>query len=230
MGLSGMTPEQQLLRAWDANAALWTEAVRAQAIPSRRAGTDQAIVDAVRELRPARVLDVGCGEGWLARRLRAELGCAVTGIDGSAPLIAAAHAVDPAGSYHCLSYQAARAQPAALGGPYDGVVCNFARLGQSLAPVLGALAGSLAPGGALLIQTLHPWAACGDQPYRDGWREETFAGFGAGRWQPMPWYFRTLASWLAQIRTADLALIACREPLDPATGRPLSLLLRLARP
>jgi 2-polyprenyl-3-methyl-5-hydroxy-6-metoxy-1,4-benzoquinol methylase len=222
--------ERQLLRSWDVNAAAWTAAVRERAIPARIAGTDQAIVDAVRERRPARVLDVGCGEGWLARRLRTETGCEVTGIDGSTSLIAAARAADPGGSYRVLSYQAAIAQPAELGGPYDLAVCNFALLGEPLAPLLGALASALAPRGALLIQTLHPWVACGDQPYRDGWREETFASFGGDRWQPMPWYFRTLESWLAEVRAAGLALAACREPRDPATLRPLSLLLHLARP
>jgi 2-polyprenyl-3-methyl-5-hydroxy-6-metoxy-1,4-benzoquinol methylase len=224
-----MTPEQQLLRSWEANAGAWTAAVRGRAIPSRAAGTDLAIVEAVQALHPARVLDVGCGEGWLARRLRTELGCAVVGIDGSAPLIAAAEAADPHGSYRVLSYQTACADPRRLGGPHDVVVCNFALLGERLAPLLGALASALAPGGAVLIQTLHPWAACGEQPYRDGWREETFAAFGAGSWQPMPWYFRTLDSWLAEIRAAGLALAACREPPDPASGRPLSLLLQLVR-
>ena len=28
-----------------------------------------------------------------------------------------------------------------------------------------------------MIQTVHPWGACGDEPYRDGWRLETFDGF-----------------------------------------------------
>ena len=222
--------ERQLLQAWNANAAAWTAAVRERAIPSRIAGTDQAIVDAVRAVRPARVLDVGCGEGWLARRLHAETGCAVIGIDGSAPLIAAARAADPDGSYRLLSYEAAIAQPAALGCPYDVAVCNFALLSETLAPLLGVLASGLAPFGVLLIQTLHPWAACGEEPYRDGWREETFAGFGSGRWQPMPWYFRTLESWHGEIRAAGLALTACREPRDPGTLRPLSLLLQLTRP
>ena len=223
-----MAPEEQLRRSWDANAAAWTAAVRGGAIPSRTAGTDGAIVDAIAALRPERVLDVGCGEGWLARRLRTELGCEVVGIDGSAPLIAAAGAADPDGSYRVLSYERAIAEPAALGGPHAVAVCNFALLGEALAPLLGALGSALAPGGALLIQTLHPWTACSDQPYRDGWREETFRDFGAG-WQPMPWYFRTLASWLAAAGTAGLALTGCREPADPVSGRPLSLLLQLAR-
>lgn len=221
------TPEQRLLESWDANAEAWTSAVRSHAIPSRTAATDQAIVDAVTALAPARLLDIGCGEGWLARRLGEILDCATVGIDASAPLIAAASAADPAGTYRRVAYADAIADPATLGGPYDAVVCNFALLGEALSPLLRALASALAPHGALLIQTLHPFTACGDRPYHDGWREETFAAFGSGAWHPMPWYFRTLSSWLTEIGAAGLTLAACHEPVDPATGRPLSLLLHL---
>jgi 2-polyprenyl-3-methyl-5-hydroxy-6-metoxy-1,4-benzoquinol methylase len=220
-----MDHERRLHQAWQANAEAWTDAVRGGRIASRVAATDRAIVEAVGALRPARVLDVGCGEGWLARRLMSGPGGEVVGVDGSAALIAAALAAHPAGRYRLLSYADAVRQPARLGGPYDVVVCNFALLGEHLSPPLGALRSALAPNGALLIQTLHPWAACGELPYRDGWREETFASCGGGCWQPMPWYFRTLASWLAEIAAAGLAVASCREPLDPASGRPLSLLL-----
>ncbi|MNG18628.1 hypothetical protein D3C84_1027110 [compost metagenome] len=81
----------------------------------------------------------------------------------------------------------------------------------------------LAPGGALVIQTLHPWvAAAGD--YQDGWREETFAGF-KGQWQPMPWYFRTLSSWLNALDMAGFALSGLQEPQHPQSPVPQSLLL-----
>jgi hypothetical protein len=45
-------------------------------------------------------------------------------------------------------------------------------------PLLAAARARLARGGALVIQTVHPWTARGDAPYADGWRTETFAGFG----------------------------------------------------
>ena len=72
-----------------ANASAWSAAVRERRIESRRTVTDAAIVAAVLEQNPRRVLDVGCGEGWLARALSAH-GIDVTGIDTSAPLIEAA--------------------------------------------------------------------------------------------------------------------------------------------
>ena len=95
--------DRRILESWHANAGRWTAAVRSGAIASRRAGTDSAIlgaiVEAVARLLPAcipgHVLDLGCGEGWLTRRLRAEAGCRVTGADGSAELVRLAREADP---------------------------------------------------------------------------------------------------------------------------------------
>ena len=213
---------------WDANAVPWTSAVREGRIASRSAGTDAAIFRAIARLRPGRVADVGCGEGWLARRLALELGCEVRGFDGSERLIAAARAVHQGGTYAVLAYEDLVERPEALRGPYDVVVCNFALFGENVAPILAALRQSLEEGGKLLVQTLHPWAACGEAAYRDGWRQETFASMGSGDWRPMPWYFRTLESWLREIRAAGLVPAECREPVDAATGKPLSLILSCA--
>ena len=86
----------------------------------------------------------------------------------------------------------------------------------------------LVPGGALMIQTLHPWSVAGGE-YQDGWREESFAGFN-GDWQPMPWYFRTLASWLNALDMAGLRLLSLQEPQHPQSAVPQSLLMVAERP
>ena len=65
------SPDQQIIDSWDVNAAPWVRAVRNHEIPSRRLVTDQAIIDAVMRRKPTSVLDLGCGEGWLARELSA---------------------------------------------------------------------------------------------------------------------------------------------------------------
>src|SRR3546814_5020008 len=72
-------------------------------VASRMAGTDTTVVAAVAERRAQRVLDLGCGEGWLVRRLRQETGCSAVGVDRTARLIEAAQAADPAGDYRRLA-------------------------------------------------------------------------------------------------------------------------------
>jgi len=79
-----MERTKALIESWDKNAANWARAVREGLIPSRRAGTDDAIVSAIFSRRPSRILDVGCGEGWLIRRICQLTNCVAVGIDGSA--------------------------------------------------------------------------------------------------------------------------------------------------
>jgi 2-polyprenyl-3-methyl-5-hydroxy-6-metoxy-1,4-benzoquinol methylase len=213
----------RMLQSWDSNADAWTDAVRERRIPSRRAGTDDAIVAAVLRSKPASVLDVGCGEGWLARALAAQR-CRVVGIDASEALVASAWNLG-GGTFVAMKYEAIGVRAAEIGAPFDVAVCNFSLLDAELAPVLDALRGVLAARGRLVIQTVHPWVACGDAPYVDGWREETFASFGGGFTAPMPWYFRTLASWFDAIGASRFAIERIVEPVDAESGRPLSLLI-----
>jgi 2-polyprenyl-3-methyl-5-hydroxy-6-metoxy-1,4-benzoquinol methylase len=212
-----------MLHSWERNARAWTDAVRERRIASRLAGTDAAVVEAVLGTHPASVLDVGCGEGWLARVLSAQ-GCRVTGIDASAALIDAARRLGCA-TFAAMSYADIATHHATIGAPFDVAVCNFSLLEADLAPVLRALRDVLAPHGRLIVQTVHPWIATGEHAYADGWRTETFAGFGEGFVEPMPWYFRTLSSWLSAIGESGFSIERVREPSDAQARRPLSLLI-----
>jgi 2-polyprenyl-3-methyl-5-hydroxy-6-metoxy-1,4-benzoquinol methylase len=215
--------EAALIWSWMANAGAWTRAVREGRIESRRVATDAAIVRAVLERSPERVLDLGCGEGWLMREL-ADRGIEAVGLDVSMELVVVAEETG-GGRYRCCSYEEVIDDPTRAGGPYDAIVCNFSLLGADLAPLLRALRENLEIGGALVVQTVHPWMAAGEEPYADGWRTETFAAFGEDFAEPMPWYFRTLQSWMDALREAGFRLVSLREPTHPATGRPVSLLL-----
>lgn len=215
------TAESLLLQCWHHNAQAWIEAIRNDAIASRVEVTNQAILLAVLGRQPGRVLDLGCGEGWLLRAL-AQRGIEAVGVDGDRTLV---HAARAAGSpeVHLASYEELTEAVVDIGGGYDLICANFALLHQDIIPLLVAMNALLAPGGALAIQTLHPWAAAAGD-YQDGWREETFAGF-QGQWQPMPWYFRTLSSWLNALDLAGFRLAGLQEPQHPQSPLPQSLLL-----
>jgi 2-polyprenyl-3-methyl-5-hydroxy-6-metoxy-1,4-benzoquinol methylase len=214
-------PESTLLQSWNHNAQAWIEAIRTGAIESRLNVTNQAIVLAVLGRQPERMLDLGCGEGWLLRELE-KRGIDAVGVDGDATLVEAARAAGTS-QVHRATYEELVQARVDIGRDYDLICANFALLHQDIIPLLAAMNALLAPGGALVIQTLHPWAvAAGD--YQDGWREETFASF-KGPWQPMPWYFRTLSSWLNALDMAGYRLASLLEPQHPQSPVPQSLLL-----
>lgn len=214
--------DERIPAEWIPNAAAWTAVVREGRIGTRVRVTDQAVIDAVLARGPRSVLDLGCGEGWLARALAAR-GVAVIGVDGVPALVEAAQQAG-GGDFRVLSYEAIG--DGALDVQVDVVVANFALLGERVVERLVAqVPRLLAAGGAFVVQTVHPWVASGDGPYEDGWREGSWAGFGPEFGAAPPWYFRTTGSWAALLVGAGLRVVEIEEPVDPDTGRPASLLL-----
>ncbi len=63
----------------------------------------------------------------------------------------------------------------------------------------------------------------------NSWREETFDAFGGRFPSAMPWYFRTLGSWITELHDSGFLLESVIEPPSPAGPLPLSLLLSARR-
>lgn len=207
---------ERLRRSWIANASAWSAAVRERRIESRRVVTDAAIVAAILEQNPRSVLDVGCGEGWLARSLSSH-GIAVTGIDSSVPLIEAAQALG-GGDFRAVSYEELIASPALAGTDFDVVVANFSILDDRAEELFRALSSK-----CLIVQTIHPRFA-GEGAYADGWRTETFDAM-PGEWpESMPWYFRTIESWHRLFTAAGYRVAEIREPMYPDRAVPASMI------
>lgn len=213
-------PRQSQVASWSENAEKWTAAVRGQMIASRRDATDVAILCAARAGRLGKLLDVGCGEGWLCRELHREA-VEVVGVDASSELVARASSAGGA-SYLVLSYAELAETPTRAGQGFDTVICNFSLLDDQAEALLDALASISNSQARLLIQTLHPVALA--PPYEDGWRVERFDGFGDDGWAPMPYFARTLASWVDAI-SRKWALKQILEPKAPSARTPASLLL-----
>lgn len=209
-----------ILASWARNAQPWTDAIRASDIESRVLATNAAIVDAVRAHAPKTGVDLGCGEGWLVRALP---DVDMVGVDAIPGLIAQARSAGD-GDFRILSYEQIAA--GRLNLSVDIAICNFSLIGnEAVDGLLRAAPAFLRPGGTLLVQTVHPLMACGDAPYIDGWRAGSWAGFSDAFQDAPPWYFRTVASWVALFARHGLQLTDLREPLHPHTGKPASLIL-----
>ncbi|PYE12889.1 class I SAM-dependent methyltransferase [Paraburkholderia silvatlantica] len=218
--------DAEVLASWQRNAAPWIAAVRGGEIASRRLVTDAAVLDAVLACAPRSVIDLGCGEGWLALAL-ARRGVAVTGVDAVPELVEAARA---AGLADCRLLTYEQVAQGALPCRADAVVCNFSLIGATCVDdLLHAVPALLEPQGTLVVQTLHPLMACGDESYIDGWRAGSWAGFSRAFRDAPPWYFRTLESWTALLDMSGFDLRALREPLDPRSGKPASVLFMAQR-
>ncbi len=120
--------EQHILECWHQNAGPWTDAIRNAEIASRVLATNHAVEAAVLATRPASVLDVGCGEGWLVRRMLA-LGIPARGLDVIPALVDSANA--QGGEFAVASYEDIAAGRVAWQA--DTVSCNFALIGEERA-------------------------------------------------------------------------------------------------
>ena len=216
----------QITACWKKNVRAWIEAIRRSEIESRVLATNQAILDTVTSRAPKSVLDAGCGEGWLVREL-CNSGIDALGIDAVAEFIEYARQAN-VGRFKMLSYE--DASPRALNEQFDAVVCNFSLLGDAAVQhLVRQIPSLLNEGGALIVQTPHPVAVCGELPYEDGWRQGSWQGFSHRFTDPAPWFFRTLESWQRLFAESGLKLLETREPLNPKSGLPASVIFIAAR-
>lgn len=214
--------DTKIVDSWEKNASAWMKAIQNKDIESRRLVTDQAIIETILSMPAKSVLDIGCGEGWLVRKLSA-LGFSTTGIDAIEELVSSAKQLGE-GSFKMLEYE--KMSASTMGESYDIAVCNFSLLGkESVEHLFNTLPSLLNTGGHLMIQTLHPIISCGDLAYRDGWREGSWAGFSSEFSDPAPWYFRTIESWFELFRANGFVVRQVKEPINPTTGKVTSLIM-----
>lgn len=147
----------ELTRArWEANTDFWVKIIRERRDRYRTELTDRAVLDAIGTCRDLRVLDAGCGEGYLARTLAAR-GAHVVGVDACQGLIDAAEDL-PADGPGSVAFRRASVDALPLeDGSFDLVVCNhlLSHLHDPL-PAVREFGRVLRSGGRLVILTLHP--------------------------------------------------------------------------
>jgi SAM-dependent methyltransferase len=219
---------------WEGQAERWTAWAREPGFDSYWTESGPPLF----ELLPAagrRTLDLGCGEGRVARDLAA-CGHRVVGVDAVAMMVARAREADPGGEYVV-------ADAAAL--PFDDESFDLAVAFNSLMDIrnmpgaVREVARILRPHGGFCICITHPFRDAGrftgrgrdapfvvDGPYfgerpfgpltvSRGGHEVTFAGWS-----------RPLCDYMRALEDAGFVVEALREPPDPGRQVPNFLLIR----
>lgn len=213
-----------ILKSWEANAQNWITTINQGEIESRLLVTNDAIVNCIVSYSPKNILDIGCGEGWLTRKLRKK-GIASYGTDGVEALVKAAIAKDGPNYAH-LTYDDIAQGRHTLARCFDAAVINFALIDKDDAEnLIQAIPGLLINDGYLFIQTLHPLSAV--EEYSTGWKEGSWKGLKQNFVKPYSWYFRTLENWFQLFSNSGFRVEAIEEPVHPFTKKPLSIIFVL---
>jgi SAM-dependent methyltransferase len=162
-----MDPRSQtasLRAAWDENADAWVQWARNPEVDHAFWNLNLPALLALLPSPGDLTLDVGCGEGRLARRLT-QLGHHVVGIEGSPQLAQAAREADPALEVHVAD---------AADMPLDQDTADLAVMSLALmnmddvSGVVREVARVLRPGSRFCLSILHPinsWGDAGDVGY-----------------------------------------------------------------
>jgi ubiquinone/menaquinone biosynthesis C-methylase UbiE len=152
---------------WEGLAAWYDERMGDRGDLWHRALIDPPLLRLVGPVEGLRVLDLACGNGYLARRF-ARQGAQVVGVDASAPVLARARAREQRDRQGVTYHVADAAHLDVLeADSFDLVVCNMALM--DIADAEGALRECgrlLRPRGALVASVIHP---CFEVPGASAW-------------------------------------------------------------
>jgi SAM-dependent methyltransferase len=134
------------------------------------AGEARFVVDLLcrHGVNTGRILELGCGTGRHAEHL-ADMGFAVSGVDLSPSMIAAANRRKPAGHADRLAFEQGDVRTARIAGEFNAIlslfhVASYQTTNQDLAAMFGTAAAHLKPGGIFLFDCWFGPAVLTDRP------------------------------------------------------------------
>ncbi|MEU4701570.1 class I SAM-dependent methyltransferase [Nonomuraea dietziae] len=180
---------------------------------------EPALLDELGSPTGLRVLDLGCGDASIGRKLLAA-GCrSYFGIDGSTEMtrVARATLAGSSGRVETVDIETFSAPP----NTFDLIISRLAlHYVDDLDSVLSACWRSLSPGGRLLITVVHPVitsheARSSPEQARTNWVVDDYFQTGARQrnWlgDTVTWYHRTIEDYVTALTRADFALASLRE-------------------
>lgn len=215
----------EIIESWNINAREWIAAMEQQTIESRTI-TNPAIFKTIAGLNPSKILDLGCGEGWLTHKLNTS-GIEAFGIDGTGQLIAKAK--ERGDFYYQQSYEDIIAGVPIPNAPYEAVVFNFCLyLKEGTQHTLEAVKKFLKGRKLIIVQTLHPQTFIGSGvQYQNQWLDDSWKGLKGNFTSPHKWYFRTLEGWAETFRHSGLTILDINEPTSADGRSPVSIIFTL---
>jgi SAM-dependent methyltransferase len=182
---------------------------------TRRFFLNPAIFRLLGHTRAKRILDAGCGNGYLSRLL-ARAGARVTGVEPASGPLAYAEGREAAEPFGIDYLQRDLSRLGDVGGPFDAVVANMVLMDiADWRPALSACVGALTDGGTFVYSLTHPlWiSGRGDEWIRKGHVEiaeylneyESRQGVGV-------YYHRPLSTYLNETIRLGCEVVEVVEP------------------
>lgn len=218
---------KEILDSWNKNADEWIKVIQNDAIPSRKF-TNKAILEMVSELDGKKMVDIGCGEGWLTREM-GKLGWEATGLDAIESLVLEARKKSDE-SFHILTYEDTINGKPMPNAPFDAAVFNFCLyLKDGLRELLLNTLKQLSPNGTIVIQTLHPFFLLQNGlPYKSQWLSNSWKGLPGDFTDGHSWYARTMEDWVAELNRLENINFSMKEIVNDEE-KPISLIIKIKK-
>jgi len=197
--------KNDVLNSWNENADEWIKTLEEKRITSRKV-TNTAIVSTISKLVVGKILDCGCGEGWLTRKMT-DIGIKSVGVDATAKLIKNARTKGPE-AYYAMSYEEISKGKSIPESPFDAAVFNFSLYQKDGLKILfTSIKKAISKSGLIIIQTLHPYFL--EQQgltFKSQWLENSWMGLSGDFKNGHQWYARTITDWQLVFTESDLIL------------------------
>jgi ubiquinone/menaquinone biosynthesis C-methylase UbiE len=223
--------------SWDAKAEAWDSGYDEEGDPNRKYQSDEVLFRLLGEVAGRRVLDAGCGQGYLCRSL-ARRGATVVGVENSIRFYELALAYQEREPLGIVYYQGSISDmPYLVDNSFDAIVSNYVLMDvRDYEGAVHEFARILKPGGVAVVVISHP---CFHTP-GSGWlrippdslrREERARWmvdryFSRGMWRehwgpfdtPFIGFHRTLTDYYHIFQSAGLRVTDLEEPSVTARG------------